>query len=201
MVVEDWALIDYNEAFAKQKLYVDEIIAGTRPETLVFCTHPPIVTLGRGTREGDVFAWKGKTTEVNRGGRATYHGPNQIILYPLIKILSKDLHGYMRGIENSVIDTLAQYGIEGSGKSEGDATGVWVGEQKVASIGIAVKQWVSSHGVALNLDKDEKAFTGIHPCGFSTKTMVSVEELLGKPVLRENFQQDLLHCFCKRMYS
>lgn len=201
MAVEDWGLIDYNEAFVKQKLYVDEILKEQRQETLVFCSHSPVVTLGRGTQEGDVFAWKGKTIEVNRGGRATFHGPNQVVFYPIIKIQSKDLHGYMRVLEDAVVDVLSKYEVQAQGKAIGDATGVWVGERKVASIGIAVKKWVSSHGLALNLHQDDQAFTGIHPCGFKTQTMVSLEEVLGKPLSRESFQQDLLHSFCKRMYT
>ena len=84
--VEDWGEIPYQEAFEKQKQYVEELIAGTREETIVFCSHPPVVTLGRGTKPDDVFAWQGETVEVNRGGRATYHGPNQVVMYPIVDL-------------------------------------------------------------------------------------------------------------------
>lgn len=219
--IEDWGLIHYNEAFEKQQLYVEEIIAGERDETIVFCHHPAVVTLGRGTKEGDVFSWQGETVEVNRGGRATYHGPNQVVMYPLVdlagttpsyinkKIKPKDLHDYMRVLEESAIMTIRDYEVEAQGHvmqkqvgedEEAEATGVWVKNQKIASIGIAVKKWVTSHGIAINLLKDEEAFQGINPCGFTTKTMVSLKELTNKRLIRETFQKELASNFMFSMY-
>lgn len=218
---EDWGLISYAEAFEKQQQYVDEIIRGERGETIVFCHHPPVVTLGRGTKEGDVFSWKGDTVEVNRGGRATYHGPNQIVMYPLIdlagstpsyikkKIKEKDLHDYMRVLEEAAIMTIRDYEVEAQGHSmqkqvgqdeEAEATGVWVGNKKIASIGIAVRKWVTSHGIAINIFKDEQAFQGINPCGFTTETMVSLKELTNKRLIRETFQKELASNFMFSVY-
>jgi lipoyl(octanoyl) transferase len=218
--VENWGLIGYQEAFAKQQQYVDEILTGERGETLVFCHHPPVVTLGRGTREDDVFAWTGETVQVNRGGRATYHGPNQVVFYPLIDLggntgafiakAVRSLHAYMRLLEDTVILTLKNYGVEAQGHSlqipvgelePSEATGVWIGSQKIASIGIASKKWVTSHGVAVNLFKDEQAFQGIHPCGFQSQTMTSLQDHFSKRIKREAFEKEMLSHFLYLMYS
>lgn len=188
--VLDWGLIEYREAFRKQDELVQKIIQKETSEKLIFCSHPPIVTLGRGTKPGDVFAWTGDTIEVNRGGRATYHGPSQLIAYPLISLEeTRDLHKYMRALEQSVLDLLQEYGVSSQGRSvqqqvgentPDEATGVWVGSQKVAAIGIAVKKWITSHGIALNVFEDSQAFQGFYPCGFQTSQVVSMEKLLGK---------------------
>jgi lipoyl(octanoyl) transferase len=218
-VVEDWGLIPYAEAFEKQKIYVDELIRGERRETIVFCSHPPVVTLGRGTKEGDLFAWKGETIEVNRGGRATYHGPSQIVMYPIIdlggntphyiKKKVKSLHAYMRALEDAVIHTITDYEVKAQGHTlqkqvgedhEEEATGVWVNNQKIASIGIAVKKWVTYHGIAINIFKDEQAFKGINPCGFTTQTMTNLQELTSKRIKRESFQKELTSNFIFSIY-
>ncbi len=218
--VEDWGLISYTEAFEKQKQYVDEVIRGDRGETLVFCHHPAVVTLGRGTREGDVFSWQGETVEVNRGGRATYHGPNQVVMYPIVDLggntpnyivkKEKSLHGFMRILEDAAIQTLREYEVDAQGHTlqqqvgeevATEATGVWVGNHKLASIGIAVRKWVTYHGIAINLFKDESAFQGINPCGFTTQTMACLQDLTPKRVKREPFQKELASNFIFSLYS
>lgn len=197
--VLDWGLIEYRKAFRRQDELVQKIIAKQESEKIIFCSHPPIVTLGRGTKPGDVYAWKGETMEVNRGGRATYHGPSQIIAYPLIslggpddfyvekKIPPRDLHQYMRALEQSVLLLLKDLGISSEGRSvqkqvgeeiPDEATGVWVGSQKIAAIGIAVKKWVTSHGIALNVYNDPEAFQGFYPCGFQTSQVTNIEAQL-----------------------
>lgn len=197
--------MDYREAFRRQEELVQQIIDQKTCEKIIFCSHPPIVTLGRGTKPGDVFAWQGDTLEVNRGGRATYHGPSQIIAYPLIsiagdgesytakKIPPRDLHQYMRALEQSVQQMLTELGItsqtQALQKQVGaldfeEATGVWVGDQKVAAIGIAVKKWITSHGVALNVNEDPDSFQGFYPCGFQTSQVTSLEKLLQNKVDR-----------------
>lgn len=204
--IEDWGEIPYQDAFDLQKKRVDEILQGKAKEQIVFCSHPPVVTLGRGTLPQDIFGWQGETVEVNRGGRATYHGPNQVIVYPLVylgksreefskkKIPPNDLHAYMRALEDSVIDVLKTFGIESAvaqplkaqvGEEEQkEATGVWIGDKKIAALGIAVKSWVASHGVALNVWKDPDAFVGINPCGFRGDQVTTLEDILKRPVER-----------------
>lgn len=194
IVVQDWGMIEYREAMQRQMDLVDLVSYEHARETIVFCSHPPVVTLGRGTQPGDVFGWRGDTIEVNRGGRATYHGPSQIVAYPILDLnkRGRDLHRYMRLLENAIVATLSDCGITASGRSvmsDGapeatEATGVWLGQKKLASIGIGVRKWIAFHGLALNVDLDPMAFSGMKPCGFSAETMVSMEEVLGKPVNR-----------------
>jgi lipoyl(octanoyl) transferase len=188
----DWGLIDYNEATEKQLALVERVADGA-PETIVFCRHPHVVTLGRGSEPSDLQGWAGATAETSRGGRATYHGPNQIIIYPILNLTkdhatfrARDLHDYMRALELAMIKALRGIGLvqASTEESEGDdltKTGVWVGEKKIASIGIAVRKWISYHGCAINVEHDPLAFTGINPCGFSTSTMTSVQDVLGAP--------------------
>lgn len=224
MLFEDWGLIDYESALQRQLSYVADIVEGQREETLVFCTHPPVVTLGRSTKPGDVFAFDGPVVEINRGGRATYHGPSQLVIYPILN-LAKERHGrgpreiagYLRALENSIVDVLKEAGITAEGRSlrhrdgraagaqnsdaveTADETGVWVGPQKIASLGIGVRRWVSFHGAALNLAYDPKAHQGLNPCGFQSNVMTSVEQQTGekpdfekwKARLRRAFEENL----------
>lgn len=207
LIFEDWGLIDYEEALQKQADYVEKVHAEGLTGYLVFCTHPPVVTLGRATQAHDVFGWTGKVIEISRGGRATYHGPSQLVVYPILNLTQsrkgrkdREIVGYLRVLEDAIVDTLKDYGIESQGKSlqknpntnaEGDETGVWVGKQKVASLGIAVRKWITFHGAAINLTYDPKAFVGMNPCGFKTETMVSLEQLKNEPINVEEFKENL----------
>lgn len=192
--VQDWGLIDYPSALQRQLDLVDLVSREHARETLIFCSHPPVVTLGRATRPGDVFGWQGETVEINRGGRATYHGPSQVVVYPILdlNLRGRDLHKYMRHLEDATVAALAEFGIQATGRtsqvsedgSAAEATGVWLGSRKLASIGIGVRKWITFHGLALNVNFDPKAFIGMKPCGFSTETMISMEEVLGAPVDR-----------------
>lgn len=198
LIVEDWGLIDYRSALASQEKLVEQVFSGD--DHLIFCTHPPVVTLGRATETQDVDNWCGERVEVSRGGRATYHGPSQLVVYPIINLArenrrelkSKDIHHYLRLLERTVIQVLKDVGVEAFTREQPtnpteqkkNFTGVWVPSlksaehcQKIASIGIAVRKWVTYHGIALNVNVDPTAFSGIKPCGFSKNDMVSLEEL------------------------
>jgi len=203
MSIQDWGLIDYQSAFQRQLDHVDLVSRELARETLIVCTHPPVVTLGRATKPGDVFGWKGETVEVNRGGRATYHGPSQIIVYPILDLnqRGRDLHKYMRTLEEAMAATLKEFGIEASGRVKAtmvgedeavEATGAWVGSKKIASIGIGVRKWISFHGLALNVDFDPQAHRGMNPCGFTSETMTSMEEILGAKPDRSAVQTSLI---------
>jgi lipoate-protein ligase B len=193
--IQDWGLIDYSAALQRQMDLAGLVHQELARETLVFCSHPPVVTLGRGTLEGDVCGWTGETLKINRGGRATYHGPSQIVVYPILdlNLRGRDVHRFMRLLEEAVVQTLADFGVAASGKvidsqseaSAPSATGVWCGSRKIASIGIGVRNWVSLHGLALNVEYDPKAFQGLKPCGFAAETMISLEEILAHRPDRE----------------
>ena len=198
MIFEDWGLVSYKEALDKQLDYVNQLdlaIADNlnHPGFLIFCTHPPVVTTGRQTQHDDVFSWPGEIIEISRGGRATYHGPSQIVVYPIINLKDarhnrgpQEIRGYIRAFENAIVDTLSHFNIQATGKTiqklpgqlkESDETGVWVGQKKIASLGIAVKKWITYHGAAINFYDDPNAFLGINPCGFSSSTMLNVEKI------------------------
>jgi len=195
----NWGLVPYSEKM--QTDLVDAIASGEEPQTIVFCMHPPIVTLGRkADRTADITGWDGEVVEVRRGGRATYHGPSQLVVYPLIDLRQPqknfgvhDVIGLIRYLENAVVELLAHYGLVGvpGHKKSGDSlalgkpdsnsnekhelmTGVWVNNKKICSLGIAVSKWISFHGIALNVEPDSKAFKGINPCGFSSDTMTDL---------------------------
>jgi lipoyl(octanoyl) transferase len=204
----DWGLIDYQEALDKQLQLVDEVIAQeNHTGYIVFCTHPSVVTIGRQTQPEDIFAWKGPIIEITRGGRATYHGPSQLVVYPILNLKKprknrgpQEIRGFLRDFEKAIVDTIGEYGVTAVGRTDlrlnsstdgRDETGVWVRNQKIASLGIAVKRWVSYHGASINLDSDSEAFQGINPCGFSSSTMISLEKILNKPVDRSAFIEKL----------
>jgi lipoyl(octanoyl) transferase len=204
MIFEDWGLIDYQKSFDQQKALVEQIAEGAAEERIVFCTHPAVVTLGRGSKPEDILGWKGELVEINRGGKATYHGPSQLVIYPLIdltrirsKIPVRDVAAYLRALETWMIDAFNSLGLESKAVvspegSENSFTGVWVNDKKVASIGIAVRKWITHHGAAINLSRDPLAFTGINPCGFEKEVMSSLEQELGKKVSYEEMKKALI---------
>lgn len=211
---QDWGLIPYDQALQRMLGLVDDVASG-RQGVLAFCTHPPVVTMGRATKEGDVFDWTGPRLEISRGGRATYHGPSQLVIYPIVNLKEErhgrkpqEIAGYLRALEDGLIEALAVDGIESVGRSlqkkstdadAADETGVWVGGRKIASLGIGVKRWVTFHGAAINLDADPAAFRGMNPCGFRRDVMVSLEELLTRPVDRGDFSARLRRILEERL--
>jgi lipoyl(octanoyl) transferase len=210
IVFEDWGSLPYLDSLRQQQQYLDQMILGERGETIIFCTHPPVVTRGRATQEEDIFSWNGETVDVSRGGRATYHGPSQMIVYPILDLNNRgrDLNRFIRSLESVTVRTLKEFGISAQGNPTGlldrlpanvHATGVWIDERKVAAIGIAVRRWISFHGLAINVFNDPTAFEGIRPCGFDPGTPISIEEASGiKPdlsALRQVLERNLLREF------
>ncbi len=179
----DLGRIDYGAAYALQRDLVDRRKRGETPDQLLFVEHPHVITMGRnGHPENilaapDVLARAGIAFfETNRGGDVTYHGPGQIVGYPILDLREwkRDVVAYVRGIEQAVIETLEEFGIA-AGRLEG-ATGVWVGGAKVCAIGVHISRWVTSHGFALNLHPDLAYFQYIVPCGL-TKPVTSMRKL------------------------
>lgn len=205
MIFQDWGLIDYEVALARQLAAVDIVIQDPdHPGFLVFCSHPAVVTTGRQTQSDDIFAWSGRTIEVSRGGRATYHGPSQVVVYPILNLKKsrqdrkpQEIRGFIRALEQVIVKTLENYDIKAHGKTQSTTesnlqdTGVWVESQKVASIGIAVRQWVSFHGAAINVENDTHAFQGLNPCGYQSSVMTNLESLTKKKIDLEIFKKNL----------
>lgn len=205
--VQDWGLIAYEAAMEKQLETLEEVAKRDSAGVLVFCSHPHVVTTGRATKEGDVDGFQGPVIEVSRGGRATYHGPSQLVVYPILNLnhprknrKEHEIVAIIRELENAIVEVLADMGVSATGRSiqkrmnqefGEEETGVWIGNKKVASLGMAVRKWISYHGAAINLDEDPMAFMGLKPCGFSTDTMVSVEKIIGKKIDRAAFKKKL----------
>jgi lipoyl(octanoyl) transferase len=178
----DLGLLGYAEALSIQSDLVERRARAEAPDTLLLVEHPPVVTLGRrSTREslGDPGC---PVFEVARGGQATYHGPGQLVGYPVLRLDARriGLHGYLRALEETLVRAVGDFGIEGT-RREG-LTGVWVGPRKIASIGVAVRRWVSYHGFALNVKTDAAAFARIRPCGLDPSVMTSMTAEAGREV-------------------
>ncbi|MBC7467673.1 MAG: lipoyl(octanoyl) transferase LipB [Bdellovibrio sp.] len=212
MIFEDWGLVDYQQALEKQTDYVQTVASDeNHPGYLIFCSHPAVVTTGRQTKPDDIFAWNGPVIEVSRGGRATYHGPSQVVVYPILNLKKpragrgpQEIRGYIRALEQAIIETLKKYDIQGQGKtlsatenSSLEDTGVWVQDRKIASLGIAVRKWISFHGAAINVTHDKTAFQGLNPCGYKSNTMISLEEILNEQIIISDFK-NLLKENCLR---
>ncbi|MBU6428248.1 MAG: lipoyl(octanoyl) transferase LipB, partial [Cyanobacteria bacterium REEB65] len=176
----------YAPAHERMLQRVEARAAGQIPDTLLVLRHEPVVTIGR--KQGalqNVLAASGlPVVEAERGGDVTYHGPGQLVFYPIFAMAGpeRDLHRFLRRLEESVIATLAAFDIAGH-RSTGQ-TGVWVGDRKIASMGIAVRRWVSYHGAALNLEGDG-GFGAIRPCGLDSTVMTSMAEVLRASVPRD----------------
>jgi lipoyl(octanoyl) transferase len=191
LTVLDWGRTEYRAAWERQNALVAQRIAGEIGDTLVFTDHEPVFTLGLRTGAKAHLVWdetrlahEGITTvKTNRGGDITYHGPGQIVGYPIVSLDSRrDLHAYLRLLEEILIGGLATFGLAAT-RREG-LTGIWIGRRKIAAIGVAVRRWVASHGFALNVDPDLRHFGGIVPCGISAAdgTVTSLRAELGRSV-------------------
>ena len=181
--VRDLGVVPYGAALELQRSLAEDRIAGRIPDTLLLLEHPPVITLGRGTKQTslpidtEALHRRGiETFEIERGGDVTYHGPGQLVGYPILDLQrhKPDLHWYLRQLEAMLIDALAAFGI--SAERNTGYTGVWTGGRKIASIGIHVRQWVTWHGFALNVTTDLSPFSLIVPCGIPDVVMTSIEK-------------------------
>lgn len=174
--------VPYGEALELQRrLALDRIAGRLAEDRLLLLEHPPVVTLGRTAQPAHLLQSDGLDVfEVERGGDVTYHGPGQLVGYPILHLAGfrQDLHWYLRTLEQALIDALEMLGI-GAQRRAG-FTGVWIGERKIASIGVHVKQWVTWHGFALNVSTDLHGFDRIVPCGIPGVEMTSVEREGGR---------------------
>lgn len=198
--VQNWGVIGYQKAWALQKEWVEKRISDEVGDQLIFCQHPPVITLGRGTiRQPDttIDPSKIEVIEVERGGLATYHGPGQLVAYPIFKLGNKNIeygHGSRAGVhaligslESWVIEFLKDFNVDAN--RVGGKTGVWISsERKIASIGIAARHWVSYHGIALNLSTGAEPWALLNPCGLGAEVMT---DFLRETGLRLSFEDAL----------
>lgn len=194
--------VEYDHAWAIQRELVASRQAGHAPDTLLLLEHPPVITLGRSGETAHLLGSDAELerrgvalVETDRGGDITFHGPGQIVGYAIVDLAprGRDLHRYLRDLESVLIRALAEFGIV-AGRVEG-LTGVWVGDAKVAAIGIRVARWVTHHGFALNVDTDLSYFDLIVPCGIADRRVTSMKALLGDAIDREDVENALARAF------
>lgn len=206
----DLGLVDYAEAWALQSRIVEARKAGRIEDVLLFCEHPHVITQGRnGKREHllatePVLRQKGVAFfETDRGGDITYHGPGQIVGYPILNLaaIRRDVAWYVRMLEEAMIRTTAEFGIDA--KRVAGRTGIWVdaggSEEKLGAIGVHLSRWITSHGLAYNVSTDLRYFDWIVPCGIADRKATSLEKLLGRSVrlaeVRERIAEHLADVF------
>jgi lipoate-protein ligase B len=188
--------IGYGPAWELQREVFDEVRRGKRENTLLLCEHPDVITLGRECRDDrnlimsrEILEANGyEVFDVDRGGDVTYHGPGQLVGYPIIRLadFKEDLGWYLRAVEELIIRTVAQYGIEAGRKpsleGEGRWTGVWTDRGKICAIGVRASRWTTMHGFALNVTTDLARFAAIVPCGIATYPVTSIERDTGRAI-------------------
>lgn len=189
ITIRDMATTRYAECLELQRALVAQRIAGDIPDTLIITEHHPVFTLGvRPGADKHLLASRPfleaqgvEVCKTNRGGDITYHGPGQLVIYPIISLRERqDLHRYLRDLEDVIIRALRRFGLSG-GRRDGK-TGIWLESRKIAAIGVAVKRWVAYHGFALNVSPDLTPFSWIVPCGITDGSVTSMERELGRLV-------------------
>ncbi|MGA9059502.1 MAG: lipoyl(octanoyl) transferase LipB [Terriglobia bacterium] len=200
--LEQLGLVDYEDGLRLQRELVARRKAGTIPDTLLLLEHPHVYTLGRNAKtenlliSAEQLAARGaQVFEIDRGGDVTYHGPGQLVGYPILDLAQhrRDIAWYMRCLEEVLIAVAGEYGLE-AGRLAG-APGVWVGNDKLAAMGVHISRWVTSHGFAFNVNTDLSYFDWIVPCGLRDKGVTSLQKLLGRRVEMEEVTEKVVRRF------
>jgi lipoyl(octanoyl) transferase len=197
--------VEYGETLNLQNRVVSEYLAGIGSEKLLLLEHEPVYTIGRTRDQSSLRSQENlphPVFEINRGGKATWHGPGQLVVYPIIDLErhGRDLHRYMRFLEEVIILTCRQLGVE-SCRREG-LTGVWVCSRKIASIGVGVRHWVTMHGLALNVTRSSlESFRHIAPCGIPGVEMTCLERESGRPIEVEQTATIMAEVFLQQLPS
>ena len=197
-------LIEYNDAYRLQAELVQRRISGEVRDTLLLLEHPAIITIGKSGKLENVLASQKQLADkgvslvfVDRGGDVTYHGPGQLIVYPIINLKNRggDLRQYVRDIEEVIIRTLSDFGIKAY--RDKSHPGVWINNREVAAIGLRLKKWVTMHGFALNVNTDLEKFSLINTCGFSDRGATSISSLLSQDISMAAVKKGLLSHFAE----
>jgi lipoyl(octanoyl) transferase len=198
----DLGLVPYADALALQHALHAQRVAGAIPDTLLLLEHPPVITLGKAFHPEhlryarEFYAQQGiELHPTDRGGDVTCHNPGQLVGYPIfdVSLHGRDLHKFLRDIEQAIIDALREFGVEAH--REAGYTGVWVGDAKIAAIGVKVTKWVSMHGFALNVNNDLRLFQTIVPCGITDRPVTSLQQALGRAVPMERVKNAVARAF------
>lgn len=199
-------VLPYGDAVALQERLVEDRKAGAIPDQLLLLQHPPVITLGVKTRSdrshvlasAESLMTRGvELFESGRGGDVTFHGPGQLVGYPIVDLRPDrcDVHRYVRDLEETLIRALGALGVD-AGRAQG-LTGVWVGTEKVAAIGVRISKWITSHGFALNVSTDLSHFDLIVPCGIRDKGVTSLQRLLGRTVELAAVERAIIAAFAQ----
>jgi len=202
--VQDWGNVEYEESLRRQRAMAEERVADKAPDRLVLVEHPPVVTIGRSGSDVDLLLPEETLKEkgimvshVERGGMATFHGPGQLVAYPVIKLREKDLHLFLNGLLGAMEEVLAGCGLRPKRKK--GQPGLWVNSAKIASVGVAVRKWVTFHGIAVNVNTDPQWFDCIVPCGHPGEQITSIGRELGRAIdmgeVKDRFVQAFSRCF------
>ena len=189
--------LKYADALALQKETVRRRVAKEIPDTLILVEHPPVITMGKMSKKEHLLGTRPdvEVVETPRGGDVTYHGPGQIVGYPILDLtaLHQDLKKYLGKLEETMIRAVARYGVT-AGRQEG-MTGAWVGDRKIGAIGVRVEKWVTSHGFALNANNDLGGFDLIIPCGLRGKGVTSIAREIGHEVDLDELRRSVAEIF------
>jgi lipoate-protein ligase B len=187
---------DYSKTWELQLRLVELRARGLVPDVLLLVEHPHVITMGKSAKPENILSKNFPIYEVERGGDVTYHGYGQLVGYPIMNLnqRDKDIRRFVRGLEAALIETLDHFDISAQ-RIEG-RTGVWIGDQKkIASIGVAVRNWITFHGFALNVSTDLSCFSTINPCGYHSGVMTSMTEQLGRRVSVSEVKRPLANAF------
>jgi lipoate-protein ligase B len=201
LLLRDLGRVAFRDAWALQQELLEQRARDELGDVLLVCEHDPVITTGRGTTDGFLREARFEVVETERGGQATYHGPGQVLIYPIVALAddAHDLRRYLRTLEQAMLDVARPLGLD-AGVREG-ATGVWIDDaRKLASLGVAARRWITWHGLALNHETDLSHFTAIDPCGFDASVMTSLERELGdaRPA-RDELVDALAHALAQRL--
>ncbi len=197
-----FGVVDYEQAYNLQRQILQDRIDNKCPDHLILLQHNPVITVGRNGDNRNILASQTildsqgiRVYEIERGGDVTYHGPGQLTGYPIIDLRNyrKDVHWYLRQLEETIIKFLSYYRIVG--RRIAGLTGVWVQDEKIAAIGVAVKRWVTYHGFALNINPNLLHFKLINPCGITDKEVTSLAKILGFNVDITEAEDKLISAF------
>ena len=200
----DLGLSPFKEVWGLQKELVKKRQNGQIKDTLILAEHEPVYTLGKNANENHILQNSPrdvKTYQIERGGDVTFHGPGQLVGYPIIDLhnYNKSISCYMRSLEQLIIDTLAEFRVTAERKD--GLTGVWVGDEKIAALGVRVTRWITMHGFALNVSPDLTYYSGIIPCGIFEYGVTSMAKLLTDEVAVDSVKQVLIEKFMNQFQT
>ena len=200
ILVQNIGRKSYKAVLDLQKEMQQQRINGNIEDTLILVEHDPVYTLGKNANEDHLLQSRDESVDVfniERGGDITFHGPGQLVVYPILDLSNykKSVSWYMRTLEQVLIDTLIEFKIIAQ-RNDG-LTGVWVGDEKIAALGVRISRWVTMHGFALNVNPDLSFYDGIIPCGIFDHGVTSMEQLLGKPQNNDNVKNLVIEKFNK----